>query len=225
MIKKLVTGILLSLIGVCIYSFIVIFQANIYTEDVVLSDYKNGIWRIHEGKEHPLILKTEDMSREQLRWLLKIQDPGFYEHNGIDLFTPGAGLTTITQSIVKKLYFKEFKPGFKKIKQSLIARLVVNEMLNKNQQLEIFINSVYMGNVNGEEIYGLSQSSQAYYGKEVFNLSEDEYLSLVAMLIGPNQFSLLENIEMNRERADRIRAVISGKYQPKALTDVYYNRT
>lgn len=225
MIRKLAIGISLLLTGVCIYSFIVIYQAASYTEEVVLVDYRSGAWRIYGETVHPLTLRTEDLSQDQLNWLLKIQDPEFYKHNGIDLSTPGAGLTTISQSIVKKLYFKEFKPGYRKLKQSLIARFVVNEKLDKNQQLEIFINSVYMGNLKGEKLYGLSQSSQAYYGKEVYHLSDDEYLSLVAMLIGPDQFNILRNAEMNKKRTSRIKEVISGKYQPKALTDVYYNRT
>lgn len=225
MIKKLAIGLSLLLTGVCIYSLIIVYQAASYTERAVLTDYKSGVWRIYNEKKYPLTIKTEDISQDRLDWLLKIQDPGFYEHNGIDLFTPGAGLTTISQSIVKKLYFKEFKPGFRKLKQSLIARFVVNEKLDKNQQLEIFINSVYMGNLDGKTIYGLGAASQAYYKKEISQLSENEYLSLVAMLIGPDQFNILDNAELNRERVSRIKEVLSGKYKPKVLTDLYYNRT
>lgn len=61
-----------------------------------------------------------DLDRRQLSILLAMEDPGFYTHKGVDLKTPGAGLTTITQVLVKKLYFKEFKPGLRKIKQILL---------------------------------------------------------------------------------------------------------
>jgi membrane carboxypeptidase/penicillin-binding protein len=225
MIKKI--GILFFLLVFCvfIYSFLVIHQAKLYTEKVILNDYKSGKWRIYEGEARPLQAKIEDLNHNKMSWLLNIQDPGFYQHKGIDLSTPGAGLTTITQAIVKKLYFKEFNSGFNKVKQSLIARFVAHEILEKSEQIVIFINSVYMGMVDGKEIYGLAQSSQVYYGKVLSQLSDDEYLSLVAMLIGPNQFNVLSAPEKNRERVARIKSVLSGEYKPKDLTDVYYNRS
>jgi membrane carboxypeptidase/penicillin-binding protein len=165
MFKKTAIVFFLLVIGIFAYSFWVVFQAASYTEDVILIDYRKGEWRIFEAAKRQMTLSKEDLSQKQIDWLLKIQDPGFYAHKGVDLSTPGAGLTTITQSIVKKLYFKEFKPGFRKYKQSIIAIFVVNQMLEKDEQLEIFLNSVYMGSPNGNEIYGLSKASQAYYGK------------------------------------------------------------
>jgi hypothetical protein len=60
--------------------------------------------------------------------------------------------------------------------------------------------------------------------KSFKQLSDDEYLSLIAMLIGPNQYSLFEAPKKNKERVARIKAVLNGEYKPRGLTDVYYNR-
>jgi membrane carboxypeptidase/penicillin-binding protein len=225
MLKKIGIVFFLFIIGIFAYSIGVVFQAASYADEVILKDYGKGEWRIYGGEKRLITLSVEDLNQKQIDWLLKIQDPGFYGHKGIDLLTPGAGLTTVTQSIVKKLYFKEFKPGYRKYKQSLIARFVVNKKLKKNEQLEIFLNSVYMGSLNGVEIYGLSKASQVYYRKSFKQLSDDEYLSLIAMLIGPNQFSILKEPKKNKERVSRIKAVLTGEYKPRELTDVYYNRT
>jgi len=224
MLKKTAGIFFLLIIGTFAYSFGVLFQATAYTEDVILKDYQKGKWRVYEGKKYPITLRKEDLSLKQIDWLLMIQDPAFYSHKGIDLSTPGAGLTTITQSIVKKLYFKEFKPGFRKYKQSIIARFIVNKKLGKNEQLEIFLNSAYMGSPNGNKIYGLSKASHVYYGKSFEQLSDDEYLSLIAMLIGPNYFSILKAPQKNKERVIRIKAVLTGDYKLRELMDVYYNR-
>jgi len=224
MFKKIGIIFILVIVSIVVYSAGVIYQASVYTEEVILSDYKNKKWRIFKGEKYPISLKKKDLTRNQIDWLLIIQDPGFYEHSGIDLFTPGAGMTTITQSIVKKLYFKEFKPGLRKFKQSLIARFIVHYALEKHEQLEIFVNSVYMGSHEGKNIYGFSMASKFYYGKSFKQLSDDEYLSLVAMLIGPNQFNVLGAPDKNRERLSRIKAVIDEEYKPTELTDVYYNR-
>ena len=171
-----------------------------------------------------LKLKARDLSRDQIRWLIKIQDPDFYNHGGIDLQTPGAGLTTITQSIIKKLYFKKFKLGVKKFKQSLIAVFIVDKLLEKDKQLTIFINSVYMGNLQGKDLFSFNDAAKAYFDKEFSQLTDNEYLSLVAMLLGPDKFNTLTNAEENEKRVVRIKVVISGEYLPRELSDVYYHR-
>lgn len=48
-------------------------------------------------------VSLRDMSAARLNVLLKIEDPTFKTHRGVDLATPGAGMTTITQGLVKLL--------------------------------------------------------------------------------------------------------------------------
>tara|TARA_R110002124_G_scaffold234886_1_gene400208 strand:- start:6674 stop:6997 length:324 start_codon:yes stop_codon:yes gene_type:complete len=98
---------------------------------------------------------------------------------------------------------------------------VVDEHSTKKEQLEIFINSAYMGSVEGEEIYGFSQPSKVCFDKEFSQLSDDEYLSLVAMLIGPSQFNVITESQANSDRVERIKSVISGEYQPKKSLMIY----
>ena len=61
-------------------------------------------------------ISLEDFQDGWLDMLLRVEDPSFYTHNGMDLSTPGAGITTITQNLVKRLYFDNFKPGFAKLR-------------------------------------------------------------------------------------------------------------
>ena len=55
------------------------------------------------------------------KWLLIVEDPTFETHEGIDLTTPGAGITTITQSLSKRLAFDDFQPGIAKLRQTAYA--------------------------------------------------------------------------------------------------------
>jgi membrane carboxypeptidase/penicillin-binding protein len=189
-----------------------------------MEDVEDGRWRVFGGYQQTLSLRVRDLDKKRLSWLVTIQDPGFYEHKGVDFSTPGAGLTTISQSIVKRLYFRNFKPGIRKLKQSLIAAFVVNKYLSKQVQLEIFINSVYMGMHDGEAVYGLAKSSRHYFEKDISELSDDEYIALLAMLIGPDRYHVLNASYMNKRRVNRIKSVLSGDYQPKGLMDVYYDK-
>ena len=81
--------------------------------------------------DRQLRLTLVDFPDGWLEDLLKIEDPNFYGHNGVDLSTPGAGITTITQGMVKYLYFENFKPGVAKLRQSLIAVFAVNALISK----------------------------------------------------------------------------------------------
>jgi membrane carboxypeptidase/penicillin-binding protein len=106
--------------------------------------------KINEAlKENSLTLKLSDFSEHQLNILIKVEDPNYYNHKGIDTETPGAGWTTITQGLVKIYYFnRSFKPGFlriNKIRQTSNARFVYHLKISKKDQLKLFINNVYFG--------------------------------------------------------------------------------
>ena len=125
---------------------------------------------------------------------------------------------------MKHFYFEEFRPGSSKIKQTLIAALALDPLVSKDDQLRLFINTCHLGSKDGQAIQGFENASQAYYGKPFKDLNEDEYISLVAMLIAPGTFNGDRYPERNAERAARIKLLISGEYQPKGVSDLYYGR-
>ncbi len=168
-------------------------------------------------------LTARDLSPWQLKALLAVEDPKFYEHDGIDLRTPGAGLTTITQGVAKKLYFKPFKPGIRKLRLMALAKWALSPRVSKDDQLTLFLNLLYYGrSQEGREVIGLADAARTYYGKAVADLSETEYCSLIAMHIAPENFHVLTHPEANRERTRRILKVVTGEYAPKGLMDQYY---
>lgn len=154
--------------------------------------------------------------------LIAVEDPTFFRHHGVDLETPGAGMTTMTQGLVKLLYFPDgFHPGIAKIRQTLIAQYALDALVSKDEQLLLFLNICYLGNENDQEIHGYANASRIYFSKEFSDISDDEFLSLVAMHIGPN--ALKPGTTANKERVKRIKRYLSGQYKPAGLLDVDYN--
>jgi len=167
-------------------------------------------------------LTVEDLGEERESLLLAIEDPMFRRHHGVDFATPGAGWTTITQGLVKLLYFPEgFKAGFPKIRQTLIAQHALDALVSKDQQLTLYLNITYFGNVDGKAVRGFSDAARTYFHKEFAELSRQEFISLIAMTIGPN--SLKPGTAANDERIQRIENYLSGVYVPKDVMDVEYN--
>lgn len=211
-----IIAIILLIIGLPISYFAVItLKAYFDSPKIVTQIYSSN----------KIVLKLEDLPENYRIALITVEDPLFYQHNGIDLKTPGAGYTTITQGLVKVYFFPEgFSPGFlryKKIKQSLMA-LAFNSKVDKNTQLEVFINSVYLGNNQQKEIIGFPAAAKSYFNKDFAALTFDEYLSLVAMVIAPNDLSVSKQPDKNKERVKRITHLLKGECRPTNLTDVYY---
>lgn len=170
---------------------------------------------------HGTVLQVADLSPERKAMLLAIEDPMFLQHRGVDLTTPGAGMTTITQGLVKQLYFPQgFRQGIAKIRQTLIAQYALDSLVAKDEQLRLFLNISYLGEVDGKAVNGFAEAAHAYFGKEFTALDDEEFLSLVAMLIGPNNLKL--GTPTHTQRMQRIHAYLRGETQPASLLDVGY---
>ena len=167
-------------------------------------------------------VRLGDLSRWRLHALLKVEDPGFYRHHGLDFVTPGQGMTTITQSLVKHMYFKHFHQGFGKIDQDLIARFVLDPAMTKTDQLEVFLNYTYLGHVDGRDVIGFPEAARVYYGKDLATISDRQYLSRVAMDIAPDQLDPKGHAAANAERVDRIQRLLAGQCKPRSFADMDY---
>lgn len=178
------------------------------------------------------------LTEEQVSILIKIEDPTFYEHIGINI-SKGQGLTTITSSISRDIFLFRSKLGgvqgslqsfyagvFRCCKKFDFGRdvmaLVLNCHLPKEKQLSFYISNSYMGSHNGAGVTGLSQASQAYYGKPLSEITNKEFIGLVAMLKAPNYFHPINKPETHKLRAEKIQQIASGKCQPNGWFDTSY---
>lgn len=165
-------------------------------------------------------LGGESLGAEKLALLLRVQDPDFYNHNGIDLKTPGAGITTLTQSLSKRLAFKKFTPGIGKIRQTGYA-LALDNVLTKEQQIALFLETVEMGRSEGGWITGFHKASETFFKMPVSDLSKEQFIRLVAVLIAPGKYTLGGADTALDERARRIMRLSKNECSLVTLTDVW----
>ena len=200
----------IGLIAVASYFSCVVCSARQYTLDVVLPSARSASYA----------LAVSDLTPCQLNILLKVEDPRFFDHGGFDFSTPGAGITTITQALVKHLYFDNFKPGIAKFKQTAIAAYALDPLMPKQEQLRLFINTSYLG----QNVRGFEQAANAFFHKPFKQLNDDQYIAIVAMLIAPEVFDVQKFPARNAERVRRIKLLVSGEYKPRGLFDLYYGK-
>ena len=198
----------LAAAAIVVYYGIEVALARANTQRIVDEYYDSG----------QVSLSIDTLSQRQVDILLAVEDPGFYAHHGVDLITPGAGWTTITQGLAKRFYFADFQQGIRKIKQTLCAWLALDPLVSKRTQLELYINIMYFGN----GIYGLDNAAQYYFSKTVPELTENEYISLIGVLIDPEGLNAEDHPAENEERTARIVRLLSGDYVPEDVFDITY---
>ena len=220
LIKKRIVRIIFGTIGLMIVA--ILFTSLYYFNEIRLARRDTKVLFESALKKYGTELKLSDLSSIQKKMLISVEDPQFLCHHGVDHETPGAGMTTLTQGLVKLIYFPEgFQQGIAKVRQTLIAQYALDEIVSKEDQLLLFLNICYLGNKGGQEIHGYSNAAKAYFSKDFSKLSDDEFLSLVAMHIRPND--LKPDSEANIERVTRIKSYLSGEYKPVSVLDVDYN--
>jgi monofunctional glycosyltransferase len=172
--------------------------------------------------------------------LLRVEDPGFRKHKGIDPFRPGQGRGTITRGLVRALYLKRYDLGgvagfgqhvfrfFDRFAAPVdlapdAMALVVNSRVSKDRQIRLFLQHVYMGSQNGRPVYGFADAARVYFGKRaVGTLTRRYVIALIGMMVDPQRFHPVLHPDALAERMLRIERLLNGQCKPRGASDVYY---
>src|ERR1700728_1155295 len=151
------------------------------------------------------------------------EDRRFYQHHGVDergiirafigdLAEPGRpqGGSTITQQVVKNLLVGEDVTYERKIREMIVASRL-ESTLNKNDILELYLNSAYLGRAS----WGIEMAAHSYFGKSAKDLSLGEGAMLAGLLKGPNYY----NPDRHPNRAkDRLAYVLERMQEDGVIT-------
>lgn len=185
-----------------------VFDARARTPDLIAQSLKNT---------DPDIAR---LTPRRIEILLTVEDPTFWTNDGIDLASRGAGATTISQALGKRIYFENFGPGLKKIELMLMTKYALVPLTPKRVILTAFLNRAWMSRDDKGPIYGFAEAARRFHGKELSQLSDDEYLSLVAMLHAPGAMNPLQHPAENAERVARIKRLLAHRCAPDGMSDV-----
>lgn len=224
-VLKFLKGTFLALfLFLFVYLFVVLLWANSVAEYLLMAT--------------PSSDQAIPLHPRHVEALIKIEDPTFYEHHGLDI-SNGQGLTTITSVVARDLFLRNHQAdGIKGAMQSFyravfnccrkidlgrdVMALVLDSRTTKQQQLNMFMNSTYFGSLNGNVVVGFEAAANAYYGKHLSQLTDKEFYGIMAMPIAPNHYHPVRNPELHAERVRRIEAVVTGKCEASGWLDLTY---
>jgi len=133
------------------------------------------------------------ISRELQHAVIAAEDGRFYQHLGIDWLElrkvteedfergrVGRGASTITQQLVKNLFFTTHRSILRKGIEVTLAPLA-ELILPKRRILEIYLNVIEWG----PGVYGAEQASRYHYGIPASRLSREQAARLAACIPAP----------------------------------------
>lgn len=160
------------------------------------------------------------LAPERVEAILRVEDPTFRTNKGIDLVSPGAGMTTLSQSLGKQLFFDDFEPGLAKGELMALTRFALYPEVDKERVLKAVLASVYLGTKRGRPVIGLADGAQSWFGTPLHQLSDRQFRELQAMILAPDSLKPGRDDAGRRARAARIDRLLAGRCQPSGLRDV-----
>lgn len=187
--------------------------------------------RVYCARERRDVIAYNRMPWHLIEAFLSAEDWHFFEHFGIswkgiirslavNLYHGKRmqGASTITQQLVKLLYFDLEKTFSRKLKEQLYA-LIIEQRFSKQRILEVYLNKVYFGC----GIYGVQAAAYAFWGKSAACLTIDEAATLAGIIRLPSYYCPLLHRSASEQRRDvviqlmRNRGVISQQEYDEAI--------
>ncbi|WP_164848251.1 transglycosylase domain-containing protein [Halobacteriovorax sp. HLS] len=146
--------------------------------------------------------------------LIGIEDSRFLEHFGIDIksifraivtdikeMRLAQGGSTLTQQLVKNLYYTNEKSFSRKIKEVIVA-IYIETKFSKEDIISSYFNEVFWGSFNGIRIKGLYSASMIYFGKKPNEIEPYEASILISLLKGPYFYAPIKYTDRLKQRAN-----------------------
>jgi penicillin-binding protein 1B len=157
-----------------------------------------------------------DIPSSLWRGLIGTEDTRFLEHSGVDFialtraivadvkalsFVQGG--STLTQQLIKNLFFTNEKKIIRKIKEFILA-IYIESRFEKEKILQVYFNEVIWGSLGGVRIKGVASAALLYFDKKLEDINNYEASILSAMLKGPYYYHPLKFTERLKERTNLV---------------------
>jgi len=161
---------------------------------ILLDDEGNEWTRFQLDRRQTVSL--DKMPKHLIQALVAVEDWKFFDHCGLSFKgimraivknvyygRRMEGASTITQQLVRLLFFDTKKTFRRKIKEQVYT-LLVEQQFSKEQIIETYLNHVCFG----RGIYGVQAASKRFWGKDVSEISLDEAATLAGIVQRPESF-------------------------------------
>lgn len=166
-----------------------------------------------KGEKDVHYLEYEDIPDAAKLAIISVEDKKFTTHRGIDMqgiaravlalirnkgeITQGA--STVTQQLARNI-FLSFETTYSRKIQEMFVAVALEQKYTKEQIMEFYLNNVYFSN----GYYGIESASEAYFRKDVNELTISQIAFLCAIPNSPTRFDPYDHTEATMERRNKI---------------------
>jgi penicillin-binding protein 1B len=171
---------------------------------------------IGKTREKRRFVSYEELPPALINAVLAAEDRRFFSHSGIDPIRiiqaliidiregeTVQGASTLTQQFVKNYFLTPERTWRRKFADAYMS-ILLEKRLSKKQIFELYCNEVYLGQAGSFSIVGFGEAADAFFNKNVRDLSLDEAAALAGMITAPNR----QNPLRYKERATARRNLV-----------------
>ncbi|MEO6656195.1 MAG: PBP1A family penicillin-binding protein, partial [Pyrinomonadaceae bacterium] len=173
-----------------------------------------------EGDGRRKTVTFNDLPPHLVKAITTTEDRAFFEHYGVnfrgiaralwrryegDENSPIAnqGGSSITQQLVKNLIVGRDPTLTRKVTEAYMS-MILETRLSKQEIFTLYANQIYLGQQSGVSIYGVGEASNAYFGKDVSQLTLPEAAFIAGIIRSPNRYNPYKNIAKVTERRNQV---------------------
>lgn len=185
-----------------------VLRSYVPTETTYIYDVKGKELASLHGEANREVVKLDQINPNLKRAVIAIEDSHFYLHHGINPNSVGRALlanweqgsvveggSTLTMQLVKNLFLSRERRFSRKVAEAVLA-IRVEQIFNKDQILEMYLNQIYWGHNN----YGIQTAAESYFSKPASQLNLAESAMLAGLIQSPEEYSPFINMELAKQR-------------------------
>ncbi|WP_066376877.1 MULTISPECIES: transglycosylase domain-containing protein [unclassified Anabaena] len=182
------------------------------SETTYIYDIKGKLLTSIHGEANREVVPLDKISPNLKRAVLASEDSHFYYHHGINPTGVGRavvvnwlaggvreGGSTVTMQLVKNLFLTRRRAFTRKLAEAVLA-IRLEQILTKDQILEMYLNQVYWGHNN----YGVQTAARSYFDKSAENLTLAESAMMAGLIQAPEEFSPFANRKLAKQKQKEV---------------------
>jgi penicillin-binding protein 1B len=180
-----------------------------------------------EQRSKRRLVKYDDIPKILVDAVLAIEDRRFFQHGGVNFIRLGEaawvdithqkheqGGSTLTMQLSRAFFLSPQKTVKRKIVEMLIA-MELEQKFSKQQIFEFYANRVDLGQRGSFTISGFAEASQAYFNKDLKDISLPEAALIAGLIQAPSALSPYRHPERATERRN---LVLDSMVETHAIT-------
>ncbi|MEJ6481166.1 transglycosylase domain-containing protein [Nostoc punctiforme UO1] len=182
------------------------------SETTYIYDVKGKLLTSIHGEANREVVPLDRISPNLKRAVLASEDSHFYDHHGINPTGVGRAIvvnavaggvkeggSTVTMQLVKNLFLSQKRAFTRKLAEAVLA-IRLEQILTKDQILEMYLNQVYWGHNN----YGVQTAARSYFNKSSEYLSLGESAMMAGLIQAPEEFSPFVSMKLAKQKQKEV---------------------